>query len=186
MKRSTAVIAVLAASLFCSLALAGDAWIHVTVDSSDPDGESVRVSVPFSLVESLLPMINVEPLHEGRLVIDELDLEGIDLRGILMELSEVDDADFVKVRDGSETVLVSKKGGFLHVDVDDSDGGERVRVRVPLSIVDAMFPADGDPNSLDLAAGMRALSTFEGDLVSVQDGHETVRVWIDSSNSIDE
>jgi hypothetical protein len=180
------VIAVLAAILFCSLALAGDAWIHVTVDSPDPDGESVRISVPLSLVESLLPMVNVEPLREGRLVIDELDLERIDLRGILVELSKVDDADFVKVRDGSETVLVSKRGGFLHVDVDGGEGGERVRVRVPLSIVDAMLPEDGEPNTLDLAAGMRALSTFEGDLVSVQDGSETVRVWIDSSNSIEE
>ena len=39
----------------------------------------MRVSVPLSLVESLLPMVNVEPLHEGRLVIDELDalLEGL-------------------------------------------------------------------------------------------------------------
>jgi len=186
MKRSKAVIAFLVASLFCSLALAGDAWIHVTVDTSDANGESVRVSLPFSLVETLLPMVNVEPLHEGRLVIDDLDLEGIDLRAILTELSEAEDADFVKVRDGSETVSVSKRNGFLLVDVDDSGGGERVRVRMPLSIVDAMLPADGEANTLDLAAGMRALSTFEGDLVTVQDGGETVRIWIDSSNSIED
>jgi len=180
------VIAFLAATLFCSLALAGDAWIHVSVDSTDADGESVRVSLPFSLVETLLPMVDVEPLHEGRLVLDDLDLEGLDLRAVLRELAEADDADFVRVRDGNETVSVSKKGGFLHVDVDESGGGERVRLRMPLSIVDAMLSGDGEPNSLDLAAAMRALSTFEGDLITVQDGRETVRIWIDSSNSIDE
>ena len=101
-------------------------------------------------------------------------------------LAEVEDANFVRVRDGSETVSVSKKDGFLHVDVDDTGRGERVRVRMPLSIVDAMITTDGQPNSLDLTAALRALSTFEGDLVTVQDGRETVRVWIDSSNSIDE
>lgn len=186
MKRSTPVIAFLAATLFCSLALAGDAWIHVSVDTTDANGESVRVSLPFSLVETLLPMVNVEPLQDGRLIIDDLDLEGIDIRAVLTELSAADDANFVRVRDGDETVSVSKKDGFLHVDVDSTGGGERVRVRMPLSIVDAMLPADGEPNSLDLAAGMRALSTFQGDLVTVQDGGETVRIWIDSSNSIDD
>ena len=184
MKKSTPVIAILATILACSLAVAGDAWIHVSVDSSD--AESVRVSLPFSLVETLLPMIDVEPLHEGRLVLDDLDLEGIDLRAVLTEFANADDADFVKVRDGDETVSVSKKGGFLHVDVDEAHGGDRVRVRVPMSIVDALITSDGEPNTLDLAAAMRVLSAFEGELVTVQGGRESVRIWIDSSNSIDE
>ena len=156
------------------------------MDTTDANGESVRVSLPFSLVETLLPMVDVEPLQHGRLVLDDLDLEGIDLRAVLTELADADDTNFVRVRDGEETVSVSKKDGFLHIDVDNTGGGERVRVRMPLSIVDAMLPADGEPNSLDLAAGMRALSTFEGDLVTVQDGSETVRIWIDSNNSIDD
>jgi len=186
MKRSTPVIAILAATLVCSLALAGDAWIHVSVDTNDADGESVRVSLPFSLVETLLPMVNIEPLRDGRLVLDDVDLEGIDLRAVLKELAEAEDTEFVKVRDGDETVSVSKKDGFLHVDVDEAHGGERVRIRMPLSIVDAMLTEGGEPNSLDLAAAMRELSTFEGDLITVQDGRDTVRIWIDSSNSIDE
>lgn len=186
MRRSTPVIAMLVATLACSLALAGDAWIHVSVDTTDTEGESVRVSLPFSLVETLLPMIDIDPLREGRLVLDGVDLEGLDLRAILKEIAEAEDADFVKVRDGNETVLVSKKGGFIHVDVDEAHGGERVRVRMPLSIIDAMLTEGGEPNSLDLVAAMRALSAFEGDLITVQDGRETVRIWIDSSNSIDE
>jgi hypothetical protein len=186
MKKRKPVIAILAATLVCSLTLAGDAWVHVSVDSTDADGESVRVSLPFSLVETLLPMIDVKPLHEGRLVLDDLDLEGFDLRAVLTELAQIDDADFVKVRDGDETVSVSKRGDFLHVDVDQADGGERVQLRVPMSIVDAMLASEGEPNSLDLASAMRALSAFEGDLISVQGGQETVRIWIDSSNGIDE
>ena len=186
MKRSTTVIAILAVTLACSLALAGDAWVHVSVDSTDAEGESVRVSLPFSFIETLLPMVNVEPLREGRLVLDDVDLEGLDLRALLKGIAEVDDADFIKVRDGDETVSVSKKDGFLHVDVDEAHGGERVRLRLPMSIVDALVTSDGEPNSLDLAAAMRALSAFEGDLITVQNGRETVRIWIDSSNSIDE
>jgi hypothetical protein len=183
MKKSTPAIAILSTILVCSLAVAGDAWIHVSVDSTD--AESVRVSLPFSLVESLLPLVDVEPLRDGRLVLDDLDLEGIDLRAVLTEFANAPDADFVKVRDGDDTVSVAKKGGFLHVDVDEAHGGDRVRVRVPMSIVDALVASEGEPNTLDIAAAMRVLSAFEGDLVTVQGGRETVRVWIDSSNSIE-
>jgi hypothetical protein len=186
MKRSTPVIALLALALVCGAASAGDSWIHVSVDSTDARGESVRVSLPFSLVETLLPMVEVEPLRGGRLVLDDLDLEGLDLKAVLTELAKVEDADLVQVRDGDETVSVSKRDGFLHVDVDESRGRERVRLRMPMTIVDALVASDSEPNSLDLAAAMRALSAFEGDLISVQNGEETVRIWIDSSHSIEE
>jgi hypothetical protein len=186
MRTSKPVVVLLATILVCAPAMAGDAWIHVSVDSAEAGGESVRVNLPFSLVESLLPMIDAEPLREGRLVLDELDLEGIDLRAVLREIAEVEDGDFVKVRDGDETVSVSKKSGFLHVDVNESRGREQVRLRMPMSILDAMLAVDGDSNSLDLVAALRALSTFEGDLITVQDGSETVRVWIDSKSFIEE
>jgi hypothetical protein len=110
----------------------------------------------------------------------------MDLRAIMEEFRKTGDTEFVNVQDGSEKVTVSKKGEFLLVNVDDSEGGEKVRVRMPLALVDALLDADGDDDSLNLAAALKVLSEFEGDLVTVQDGDEMVRIWIDSNNFISE
>jgi hypothetical protein len=57
-----------------------------------------------------------------------------------------------------------------------------VEVKIPLSVVDALFSAGKD--ELDLVAGLKMLSA-QGDqeLVSVKDEDNTVRVWIDSKNT---
>ena len=78
------------------------------------------------------------------------------------------------------------KGEFLLVNVDDAEGGEKVRVRMPLALVDALLDSENGDNSLNLAAALKVLSEFEGDLVTVQDGDEMVRIWIDNNNFINE
>jgi hypothetical protein len=189
MKPNRVFIAFIAAIFICGLAFAGDAWIHVKVDSASGEGETVRVNIPFSLVETVLPMVDADPLKHGKLHIDELenlDIDGLDLRAIMEEFRKTGDTEFVNVQDGSEKVTVSKKGEFLLVNVDDSEGGEKVRVRMPLALVDALLDADGDDDSLNLAAALKVLSEFEGDLVTVQDGDEMVRIWIDNNNFISE
>ncbi len=102
------------------------------------------------------------------------------------EFRKTGDTEFVNVQDGSENVSVSKKGEFLLVNVDHVEGGEKVRVRMPLALEDALLDSDGDDNSLNLAAALKVLSEFRGDLVTVQDGDEQVRIWIDHNNFIAE
>ena len=189
MKPNRVFIAFIAAIFICGLAFAGDAWIHVKVDSASGEGETVRVNIPFSLVEAVLPMVDADPLKHGKLHIDELDdldIDGLDLRAVLEEFRNTGDTEFVNVQDGSEKVSVSKKGEFLLVNVDDSEGGEKVRVRMPLALVDALLDADSEDNSLNLAAALKVLEDFQGDLVTVQDGDEMVRIWIDNNNFISE
>ncbi len=186
MKPNRVLIAFIAAIFLCGVAFAGDAWIHVKVDSASGEGETVRVNIPFSLVETVLPMVDADPLKHGNLHFDEIDLEGMDLRAVMEEFRKTGDTEFVNVQDGSEQVSVSKKGEFLLVNVDDSEGGEKVRVRMPLTLVDALLDVDSEDNSLNLAAALKALSAFKGDLVTVQDGDEMVRIWIDNNNFIDE
>ncbi|MBD3868690.1 MAG: hypothetical protein IFK94_11245, partial [Acidobacteria bacterium] len=88
MKPNRVFIAFIAAIFICGLAFAGDAWIHVKVDSASGEGETVRVNIPFSLVETVLPMVDADPLKHGKLHIDELDdldIDGLDLRAVLEE-----------------------------------------------------------------------------------------------------
>jgi hypothetical protein len=113
-----------------------------------------------------------------------VDLAGVDLERILDELTRTGDADFVKVRDGDETVTVSKRGEFLLVNVDEPSGGTEVRVRLPLSVIHALLGDSSDLSTLDLSAALSALGEFRGDLVTVRDGGETVRIWIDENNSM--
>ena len=187
-----------------------DRWLHVRVVSTDAKGESVCVNVPLEMAEKVLPAINKNQLHGGKVSIDKFDDNGVDLRAVLEAVRGSKDGEFVTVngKDG-EDVRVAKQSGFLVVHVTDSSGhihhhhmmkdGDKkqddsvskgtttptvshVEVKIPLSVVDALLSAGKD--ELDLVAGLRALSK-QGDteLVSVKDEENTVRVWVDSKNT---
>jgi len=176
-------------TLLCiaSLGLASasnDLWIHVYVEDGDEDGETVRINVPFSLVREVLPLIRNEHLSDGKVRFPaDLELEGIDLREALRAVREVADGEFVTVKGRDESVVVAKRGGLLLIDVDDGD--EKVRVRLPIEVLDAMFTEDSD--ELDLLAALRVLGeTYPGEqIITVDDGSSKVRVWIDSRQEMD-
>jgi hypothetical protein len=73
---------------------------------------------------------------------------------------------------------VAKENGYLVVRVDERRG-DKVRLRIPLDVIEAML--GGGNGELDLIAGLRALAEFEEDVLVVESDHESVRVWIDSS-----
>jgi hypothetical protein len=174
----------------------------------------VCVNVPLELAEKILPAINKNQLHGGKVTIDKLDADGVDFRALLDAVRSSKDGEFVTVngKDG-EDVRVAKQGGFLLVHVTDASGHvthhhhadkdsadkkqgdgnqaakesvaanvSHVEVKIPLSVVDALL--SGKKDELDLIAGLHMLSA-QGDteLVSVKDGEDTVRVWIDSKNT---
>jgi hypothetical protein len=159
---------------------------HEDEDESDPCGERVNVNIPLSVVEQMLPLISVDELQQGKLLLDEVDddLEGIDLRELAAALRDAPDADFVTVESDDEHVRIAKEGEFLVVRAEDRGrhSGESVRVRVPLAVVDALV--GGDPHELDLVAALRVLGEYEGDpLVDVESDDSSVRIWIDSSEN---
>lgn len=161
---------------------ASERWLHVRVEE-DGGEESVSVNIPLQLVEAILPAIETDELRQGRFDWDEAEIDGVDLRQILEALRDAPDADYVTVRDRDESVRVAKEDGFILVRVDE-DEGDRVRVKLPLSVVEAMI---GERHGeLDLVAGLRALGEYDGgDLVTVESDDESVRIWIDSDQTGD-
>lgn len=160
-----------------------DLWLHVRVDGRH--GETVSVNLPLSLVEAALPMIPAEHFRDGRLVIDDHhwdsghDLSIADLRTIWQELKSSPDMTFVTVEDRDELVKVAKNGAYLLVDIED-DGRESAQVRMPMTVVDALLSGEG--NELDIRAAIDALVAHgEGELVTVSEEDEQVRVWVDRS-----
>jgi hypothetical protein len=164
-----------------------DRWLHVRVENADSREETVRVNVPLELAEKVLPTINRDRLHSGKIKVDQIDCQGVDLHALLDAVRTSKDGEFVTVQSKDQDVRVAKQNNYLLVHVVDKKHGprtEHVEVKVPMKVVDALFSAGDD--ELDLVAGLKALS-MQGDteLVSVKDKDNTVRVWLDSKNISD-
>ncbi|HKV61662.1 MAG TPA: hypothetical protein VJO16_07100 [Candidatus Acidoferrum sp.] len=168
-----------------------DRWLHVRVISSDAKGETVRVNVPLELAEKVLPAINKDRLHDGKVKIDNAHMNDVDLRTLVEAIRTTKDGEFVTVQSNDCDVRVAKQSNYLLVHVVDKNVHEKgevkkseVEVKVPMKVIDALFSAGKD--ELDLVAALHVLST-QGDteLVSVKDHENTVRVWLDSKNVTD-
>ncbi len=180
-RRVLACIA-LATLLLASPAAAADKWLHVRVLDGGEDGERISVNIPLNVVARMLPLITADDLHHGKLHLDIDELEGIDLREVAAALRDAPDAEFVTVESKDETVRVKKEGDFLIVRVEERGrrSTEKVRVRMPLAVVDALV--GDDAGELDLVAALEALGEYEGGpLVDIESDDSSVRVWIDSS-----
>lgn len=184
MRHAIRIPALLVGLALATAASAADMWVHVRVE--ERGGERVHVNVPIDMVGQILPHIRADRLRDGKIVLEDHDLRGTDLKEMWTALRAAKDGDYVTVRGGDGNVRVSKRDGMMRIDVDDpSEGGQQVRVRIPLRLVDALL-APGE-NTLDVAAAMRVLSeSGAGDLVTVTGGDESVRIWVDDVASPDE
>lgn len=159
-------------------------WLHVRVDSSDEKGETVRVNLPLSVAEKILPAVKANMLEGGKIRLKQLRVHEVDIRAILEAVRNSADGEFVTVQSKRENVRVAKKGGYLLVQVRDErpDRLETVDVKVPMAVVDAMLT--GEPDELNILAAIRALKAHgDMELVTVKERKQTVRVWIDSKST---
>jgi hypothetical protein len=161
----------------------GDRWLHVRVISTNSKGETVRVNVPLELAEKVLPAIDHDRLHNGKVRIGCMDCDGVDIRTIFEAVRSSKDGEFVTVQSNDADVSVMKKEGMLFVHVHDKNKPKhsQVEVKVPMKVVEALL--SGSKDELDIVAGLHALAS-QGDveLVSVKDDDNTIRVWLDSKN----
>ena len=164
----------------------GERWLHVRVICTDGKGETVRVNVPLELAEKVLPAVNHDRLHNGKVKIDNSDITNdVDLRALMEAIRSAKDGEYVTVQGNDNDVRVAKEGNHLIVHVvDKGTKKSQVEVKVPMKVVEALLSAGKD--ELDLVAALHALGA-QGDveLVSVKDSENTVKVWLDSKNVAD-
>jgi len=179
-----------------------DQWIHIRVISRDAKGEVVRINVPIEMAEKVLPAINKDKLHDGKVHIDSGEVKDVDLRAILDAVRTAKDGEYVTVQSNENNVRVSKSNGMLYITVTDKDrekkaaakedaakgakpserAESKVEIKVPMKVVDALLSAGKD--ELDVLAALRALSAHgDTDLVTVKDAENEVHIWIDSKNA---
>ena len=161
----------------------GERWLHVRVISANSKGETVRVNVPLELAEKVLPAIDHDRLHNGKVRVGCMDCDGVDVRTIFEAVRSSKDGEFVTVQSNDADISVMKKEGMLYVHVHEKNKPKhsQVEVKVPMKVVEALL--SGSKDELDIAAGLHALAG-QGDveLVSVKDDENTIRVWLDSKN----
>jgi len=169
-----------------SAAAHGDRWLHVRVISADAKGDTVKVNVPLDLAEKVLPAINHDRMHNGKVRLGNVECDGVDVRALLDAVRSSKDGEFVTVQKKDADISVAKKDGQLLVHVHDKERpkAQQVEVKVPMKVVEALL--SGDKDELDIVAALHALAT-QGDmeLVSVKDEENTIRVWVDSKSIAD-
>ena len=163
---------------------AADQWIHLKVENAQ-DEELVTVNLPFSMLHAAVAMIPEDVKADGEISFDELDMDWEEMMTLWGEIKNAPEATFVTIETQDEKVVVKKEGDFVLVKTDErSDRGANVDVKVPLLVVDALL--SGAEGTFDFAAAIEALADYgPGELVTVRDGDETVRVWIDNQNETD-
>jgi hypothetical protein len=185
MKRFVAVIPILALLLGTGFAEAKNGepakesapWLHVEVTEGGEKSAEVRVNVPLSLAELALEVAAREGDLDDHLDLDDHEISMTDLRRMWKELREAGDAEFVTVREDDETIRVYRQGDLIHVDIAEGEGSS-VKVDLPVRVVDALLGGAGD--ELDVAAAIAEIQKMtRGDIVRIQDGTDTVRVWIE-------
>jgi hypothetical protein len=185
MKRKLFGVPILILAGAAVLSAAEDRWIHVKVEETSPQAEIVRINLPLSLAEKLLPAIHTNELHEGRVKVKEAKFNEVDIRAILDALRTAQDNEFVTVESDHENVRVAKAGGRLLIKVhENKNKSGTVDVSVPFSVVDALL--SGEKDELNVLAAVRALSQAgDVELVTVNDKSSKVRIWVDSRNTAD-
>ena len=159
-------------------------WLHIRVEDGKggEDGETVRVNVPLTFAEKVLPAIHVEQFQGGKIRLEHGEMQEVDLKAILKAVRDTHDGEFVTV-EGKDNVRVAKEKGLLVVKVREEKGtGAKVDVQVPMEVVEALL--SGGDDELDVAAAVRALAKHGKEmLVTVVDEETSVRIWIDSQNT---
>src|SRR6266700_6842467 len=181
MKKGLPLLAVLVAGTVV-WAASLERYLHVRV-TNPTTHELVRINVPLSLAEKVIPAINHGQLRNGKIRICDVAADNVNLRVILDALKTAPEGEFVTVQEPGNDVRVAKEHGQLVVHVIDKESKENVDVTVPWDVAQALITNTGE-NELDIEAAIKALAAA-GDvtLVTVTSQEENVRVWIDSNSS---
>ncbi len=180
----THIFLILTLAFTATAALAQEKWIHLKIEGGDD--EQVTVNLPLSLISAAMALIPEEVQSEARdemeVALDDLNLEWAEFLNFWEQVKDAPEATFVTVQTKDETIKVRKEGLYVLIETTETnEDGTAVDVKFPLAVVDALL--SGPEGTLNFEAAINALAAEgDGHIVSIRDGDETVRVWIDEQN----
>ncbi|MCP4663766.1 MAG: hypothetical protein GY856_50930, partial [bacterium] len=116
--KAITILLILAVILAGAAAAQTEQWIHVRVqeNADKPDGETVTINLPLSLITAAAALIPVEEVSdEAEIALDDLNMNWGDLRTFWDAVKDAPEATFVTVQTRDENVEVKKKGDYLLV-----------------------------------------------------------------------
>ena len=173
---------VLTLTLYVSICVlhAAPFWLHVRVQEKGK-AESVKVNVPMSLIQTVLPLIEDQAIKSGHIDIEDQHFTVPQLREIWQEIQSQGDYELASIDSNETRVRVALEGNELLVR--SEEGSEtQVMARVPKQFVDALLSGQGD--ELNISAAIGVIQTIGAqELVNITDDDTVVRVWIDASSA---
>src|SRR5262245_57704275 len=85
-------------------------WLHIRVEERSGNGESVKVHLPLSMIQSMAPLLDDVDVDTGTLRFDDKDFDAAELRKVMEEVRKAPDAEFVTI-DSEESHLRFAKSG---------------------------------------------------------------------------
>ena len=160
------------------LAEQSDAWIHIRVHELNERGKNVSLNLPLAFAEAAAGIVPEKAMAKGLGKLQAKGVSLIDIRRAWSELRASGDAEFVSVEEEGKRTTVAREGRYIRVRVIDlATDAYRVRIDLPVTVVDASLKKEGE--EIDLGAAVAQLSTERGDIVRVDDEEKRVRIWID-------
>jgi len=156
----------------------GDVVIGIEIIDNQTGEDRMKLSMPVGAVESMLHVAEEEIQAEFARGIRH---GGLDIRKLYMAMRDADLSDLLEVNQANgEQVKIWKDGDAFHLKVWDGDDIDpKVRIELPLLVLDALFSGDAE-EGLNLKA---ALDSFRDlgpmTLVEVYERDETIRIWLD-------
>ena len=153
-------------------------WMHLEVTEKGGDPGTVKVNLPVSLIDTALNMVKDKQLKEGRLKLDHTEISVAEMRQLWGELKNAGNAEFVSVEKKDETVRIGREGSFVLIKVRNTKNTEKVDIKMPVSVVDALLSGPGD--ELNLKAALSSMKAGNsGEILTVSEPDTQVRLWID-------
>jgi hypothetical protein len=152
-------------------------WLHIEVNDGGDKASKVNVNLPLAVAKVALEMAPKKFTDEAIESLNDHDVSVADIRRLWAEIKKAGSAEFVTVQEADKTIRVARDGDWVRIRVDNTgDRSERVKVDIPIGVVDALLSGNGE--SFNILGAINQLDGNTGDIVHVQDGDETVRIWI--------
>ena len=118
-------------------------WLHVEVNEGGEKASKVNVNLPLSVAKVALGMAPKQFTDKAVEKLNDHDISIADLRKLWAEIKNAGNAEFVTVQEADETVRVARDGAWVRIRVDKTgEKAERVKVDIPISVVDALLSGD--------------------------------------------
>jgi len=159
-------------------AAAGVSWLHIHINDSGSDPDHVRVNVPVSLLDAVLPEVEKQTRHESKFDVGNCEMTVAEYRSAIRTLSSSPRRE-VKIERSHGTIVMRRDGPDMRLEQTPKKGNRsRTSVRLPWLVATAL--AKGTGEQLDVSGAVRALAEAgEGEIAVDDEDGTRVRVWID-------